>query len=276
VYASPLQSITTDIDSLEQFHDLGWIQFKSDPSLLNWVNRALPRAREAVAAPENAEWLRCGGTWFVGVNLLPNDPQGRVDDSDPVCGEAVSLLEQNSGFPELGLDKAQISICYPGYPKPSASESDSAYRYRRNRDGAHIDGLLAIGPDRRRYLKQPHAYVLGIPMADFSTDASPSVIWESSHGVVRARFREIFSDIDSDRWSEIDITDDYHALRKEIFGQCPRKELQLKRGESFLVHRLALHGIAPWGNNAKAGPDGRMICYFRPQFRNLESWLSAP
>ena len=276
MYGSLLQSITTGTDSLGQFKDVGWLHFKFDPNLLKWVNHALPYAREAVAAPENAAWLRCGGTWFVGVGLLPNDLQGRVENSEPICGEAVSFLEQNYSFAGFELDRAQISVCYPGYPKPSTSESDSAYRYRQNRDAAHIDGLLAIGTNRRRHLKEPHAYVLGIPMTDFCADASPPVIWESSHQIARARFRKFFSDIPPGKWPEVDVTDVYQTLRREIFEQCPRKLLRIKRGESFLVHRLALHGITPWGETATAGPDGRMICYFRPKFRNPEDWLCAP
>ncbi|MCY4219804.1 MAG: hypothetical protein OXE56_11130 [Gammaproteobacteria bacterium] len=276
MYNSRLQSNTSDINLSEQFQNLGWLHFKFDPALLKWVDHVLPYARAAVAAPENAEWLRCGGTWFVGVNLLPNNLQGRVDDSDPISGEAISFLKNNHAFTGFNLDKAQISVCYPGYPKPSETEFGSTYRYRRNRDGAHIDGLLAIGADRRRYLKEPHAYILGIPMTDFNADAAPPVVWESSHNIVRAVFREFFSDIQEELWANVDITNTYHHLRKEVFDKCQRIQLKLKRGESFLVHRLALHGIGPWGETARAGPDGRMICYFRPKFKSPSEWLCAP
>jgi len=42
------------------------------------------------------------------------------------------------------------------------------------------------------------------------------------------------------------------------------------------VHRLALHGIAPWAEGATAGPDGRMIAYFRPEAGGPAGWLGAP
>ena len=35
--------------------------------------RPAPAARAAVSDPANAGWLRCGGTWFAGVDVLAND-----------------------------------------------------------------------------------------------------------------------------------------------------------------------------------------------------------
>ena len=46
------------------------------------------------------------------------------------------------------------------------------------------------------------------------------------------------------------------------------------RGEAYLVHRLALHGIAPWGAGATAGE--RMVIYFRPESGDPAAWLRAP
>jgi hypothetical protein len=44
----------------------------------------------------------------------------------------------------------------------------------------------------------------------------------------------------------------------------------------MLIHRLALHGVAPWAEGAEAGPEGRMIAYFRPEFEGLgDDWLTA-
>jgi len=40
---------------------------------------------------------------------------------------------------------------------------------------------------------------------------------------------------------------------------------------------MTLHGVAPWSQNASAGPDGRMIAYFRPEMSGgVPAWLSAP
>ena len=44
----------------------------------NWADHALPAARAAVTDPANAQWHVCEGTWFVGVDALPNDIRGRV------------------------------------------------------------------------------------------------------------------------------------------------------------------------------------------------------
>ncbi len=49
-------------------------------------------------------------------------------------------------------------------------------------------------------------------------------------------------------------------------------------GGAILVHRHMLHGIAPWAQAATAPPEGRMIAYFRPNFRDdtRADWLTAP
>ncbi|MXZ80771.1 MAG: hypothetical protein F4Z15_05265 [Gammaproteobacteria bacterium] len=266
----------TASDRLREFLAVGWTRFGPDPDLLDWIRHALPHAREAVADSGNANWLRCAGTWFVGANVLANDHQGRIGDSGPLCGEAVSFLRRHCDTPPFHWDRAQISVCYPGYPKSSPSESESSYRYRLHRDAAHVDGLHAEGPNRRRRLRERHAFVLGIPMTEFSCDAAPPVVWKSSHELVRSAFRELFSHTPHEKWPEVDVTDRYQALRRQIFERCPRQEIRIRPGECFLIHRLALHGIAPWGDGASAGPDGRMICYFRPGLCEPLDWLHAP
>ena len=42
-----------------------------------------------------------------------------------------------------------------------------------------------------------------------------------------------------------------------------------------MIHRLALHGIAPWEEDAGADAEGRMIAYFRPVFppERTADWL---
>ncbi len=56
--------------------DRGWQRIGPDPRIAAWAAAALPVARAAVRA--SAEEWRCGGTWFVGVDALPNGPEGQV------------------------------------------------------------------------------------------------------------------------------------------------------------------------------------------------------
>ena len=72
------------------------------------------------------------------------------------------------------------------------------------------------------------------------------------------------------------LTEVYHDLRNRIFAECERVEIVAAPGETYLVHRLALHGIAPWRSRAVADADGRIICYFRPETPSPEGWLNAP
>lgn len=259
-----------------QFFERGWCSFEHDPLLLGWARAALPGARAARNNPEQAKWLRYGGTWFAGVNALANDADGGIDDSGPLRGRAIDFIAAELGLAGFAWDRAQVSICYPGYPQPMPGESPARLNYRRNRDAAHVDGLLREGVDMRRHLREHHAFILGIPMVDFDPQASPFTIWEGSHEIMRASFVERFAGIAAENWGEEDITDTYHRARERAFEECRRVPIYARPGEAYLAHRLSLHGTAPWAENAQAGPDGRMICYFRPPVLGAGEWLRSP
>nr|WP_174826059.1 hypothetical protein [Ruegeria arenilitoris] len=242
--------------------------------MADWVGHALPAARASVTDPAHAEWLDCEGTWFIGVDALDNDPQGRVGQSDALSGQAVDFISQQFG--EHPLHKGQVSVIYPGYPRPRRGEGDSAARYRSKRDAAHVDGLRPMGPDRRRRVDEPHVWILGIPLTDASADAAPMVLWEGSHKILRAAFERALDGHPRDALHLVDITDIYQAARREVFDTCPRIELPAKPGEAYLLHRHCLHGVAPWGESASAGPDGRMIAYFRPECAGgVAEWIES-
>jgi hypothetical protein len=223
-------------------------------------------ARAAIAASEDP-W-RCGGTWFVGVDALPNDPDGGIG------GVALPpALTDVLPWRPPGWHRAQLSTLRPGYPQPWDGESPAAVGYRRNRDAAHVDGLLPEGPERRRHLREPHAFILGLPLTEADPAAAPLVVWEGSQHLIRAALAGVLRPHPPECWAEVDLTDAYHAARRRVFAECRRVELPARPGEALLLHRLVLHGVAPWAEGAWAGPDGRMIAYFRPQFRAFEDWL---
>jgi len=260
----------------QRFLDRGWCRFAVDPHLLVWIEAVLPAARATLDDPAQAKWHRCGGTWFAGVNALPNDGAGVIDGGPPLAGAALDFIRGDLGFDTVALDRGQVSVCFPGYPQPMDGESEAAFRYRRNRDAAHVDGLLREGPARRRHLREHHAFILGIPLVETGPGASSFVVWEGSHEIIREAFRARFAGLDPARWGGEDVTEAYHAARRRVFDACPRVEVRARPGEAYVVHRLALHGIAPWAEGATAGPDGRMIAYFRPEAGGPAGWLGAP
>jgi hypothetical protein len=256
--------------------DKGWARFGHDAGLAAWAGAARGAALARMADPAHrAEWLQCDGTWFVGVDTLLNDATGRVDDSGPLTGPGHA--EARAIYGDLPLHAGQVSVIYPGYPRARMGEGDAAFRYRQRRDAAHVDGLLAVGADRVRMLKERHAYILGVPLTDTDAGASPLVVWEGSHEVMRAAFAAALEGTPPARWGEVDLTDIYTAARRNVFARCARVELPVRVGEATLIHRLALHGVAPWAGGAQAPEDGRMIAYFRPEFSGQGAeWLSAP
>ena len=259
-----------------QFFTRGWCRFERDRRLAEWIDTALPEARATVNDPQYAKWLRYQGTWFAGVNALPNDARGAIGDSGALCGKAVDFIARELKLSAFGWDRAQVSVCHPGYPKPMQGESEALHRYRLNRDAAHVDGLLREGPHRRRFLRECHAFILGIPMVEFDPGASPFVIWEGSHEIMRDSFRRRFGGLQPAGWGDEDITEVYHEARERAFRDCERVEIHAHPGEAYLAHRLSLHGMAPWREAAAAGSDGRMIVYFRPGILQPQEWLNNP
>lgn len=248
------------------------MRFFRDPATVAWGNAVRPAATAAIDDPAHKHWWRSGDTWFVGVNALPNDPDGRVGDSPPLAGAAVDFA-LGLGLTDSKWDRAQVSVMYPGYPQQDATETDAAFRFRRDRNAAHVDGLRPEGPERRRYLREPHAFVLGLPLDD--TRACPMVVWRGSHRIMHAAFAKAFDGVPVSDWGQIDLTEIYADARRAVFETCDMVELHTKPGEAYVIHRMALHGVLPWYPPLK--DPRRAIVYFRPECTGgaLE-WLTAP
>jgi len=245
------------------FFRAGWTTFEADPGLAPWVAAARPAAEAILADPARlAADLRCGGTWFAGVHAFGNDAAGAIaaEGVPALAGEAVEFIAGALGLAGFDWDQAQISACYPGYPQQGAEESAANFRYRLTRDAAHVDGLLRDS-QRRRRLGETHGFILGIPLTPTDREAAPLVVWEGSHEVMRAAFRARLAGLPPSVWGEEDITKAYHAARAEAFDTCPRRVVHVSPGGAYVVHRLALHGVAPWQSAATAP---RVIAYFRP------------
>lgn len=242
----------------------GWHRIGPHPSIARWAAAARTAALDALAG--STEPWRCGGTWFVGLDALPNDPDGTLG-ATPFAWEALPL-------DPVPLHRGQLSVIRPGYPQPSAEETAAAFAFRRDRDAAHLDGLLPIGPSRARMVKEPHGWILGLPLNE--TTACPLTVWEGSHEILRAALLQALEPHPPERWGDIDLTAPYQTARKSVFATCRRIELVTRPGEATLLHRLTLHGVAPWKPSDTAPAEGRMIAYFRPELPTVHDWLTRP
>lgn len=248
----------------------GWCRFAQDEAVRAWAEAVLPAARQAMTDPEMAHWWVCDGTWFVGVDALGNDARGAVGAGPALGGAPVQAISEMFGDMPA-LHKAQVSVVRAGYPRPRAGESEAAFGYRLRRDAAHVDGIRAEGAERRRRIVEPHAFVLGLPLTDAGPEAAPMVVWEGSHALMRARLGAALAGYAPEAWGQVDITDAYVAARREVFETCKRVEVYARPGESYLLHRLTLHGVAPW----RAGAGDRIIAYFRPEMPSVREWVEA-
>ena len=238
--------------------------FGYDADVARWAQAAAVRMRQVVQDPNvRAANLRHQGTWFVGVDVLPNDAHGAVDGVPFQASWRATL-------PDLPLHPAQVSIIYAGYPQQDAEESAANHRFRRDRCAAHVDGLLPVGEAKRRFPLEHHAYILGMPLNE--VPQAPTVVWKGSHKIMQAALSEVIGHADP---ATVDVTELYQAARRDVFARCEQVALTPKMGEAMLIHRFALHGTAPWGDMPAAdAPDGRMIAFFRPETTALD-WLRA-
>lgn len=242
----------------------GWATCAVGQDASDWIAAARAAGLRALADPEmRARWLQCEGTWFVGVDALPNGADGSLDGVPLPLAVAAILA------PFGALHRAQLSVVFPGYPRPRAGESAAAFSYRLRRDAAHVDGITAEGPDRRRNVTEPHGIILGLPLSGAAPGSSPLVVWEGSPAVMGAALRQAHEGTPE---RAVDVTEVYVAARRRVFETCRRVAIVAAPGEMVLLHRHALHGIAPWTSGQEAEP--RMIAYFRPLMPGgLENWL---
>ncbi|THH38233.1 hypothetical protein E4Z66_01260 [Aliishimia ponticola] len=241
--------------------DTGAVQFAATDDSRNWARAAY---HAALRLPRTQGDLRHGRTWFPGVDALPNAADGSVD------GVALRGPWQDA-LPLHGapLHRAQLSIVYPGYPQRDPDQSEANHRYRVTRCAAHVDGLLPDGPDRRRFAREFHAYILGIHLNDCAD--APTVFWPGSHRIVAEALRQA---IGAGPIAQTDITEAYHEARRKVFDTVDPKPLQGAPGAALLLHRFTLHGTAPWTGGDHA--EGRMTAFFRPEFPDPQTWLNAP
>ena len=125
-------------------------------------------------------------------------------------------------------------------------------------------------------MQEFHGFILGLPLNAVPAGASPFVIWEGSHHILRDMLRAAYAEVDPADWAGVDVTEVYQETRRRIWAECRRVEITARPGEAYVVHRFALHGVAPW-RAARPGPsDGRMIAYFRPHWTGrLDDWLQV-
>ena len=250
----------------------GFAVYPAEAATRTWVDAAAPAAEAALQDPALADWYQCENTWFVGLDALPNDSVGRLNGSGPLTGAAMAAAQALVGAAPP-LHPAQLSVTFPGYPKPRAGETEAAFRYRLNRDAAHVDGVIGKGSPKRRFVEEPHAYILGVALNDADPHSAPLVAWRGSHRIMHAAFARAFQDVPRSARAHHDLTDIYVAARKAVFDSCERVALPLKRAEAVLLHPFTLHGVAPWGG----GQGDRRIAYVRPELDGgIDAWLALP
>lgn len=245
----------------------GFAVFDYDPGVAAWAAEATDLMKVIVQDTDTrSRNMRHGDTWFIGLDMLPNAADGSIGGT-PLPGAWRGEVA------DLPLHRAQVSVVYPGYPRRGPADSEAQHRYRVRRGAAHVDGLLPLGPQRRRFAREYHAYILAVPLNEVR--ASPTMVWQGSHRIMQAALVQAIGTADP---AAVDVTEAYQAARREVFETCRQVPLYLRVGETALIHRFALHGTAPWDPAVTDDTgEGRMIAFFRPECAGGSAeWLVAP
>ena len=127
----------------------GFAVFDSDRQVTAWARAAEQQARDIAADPAvKAANLRHGETWFVGVDALPNGPDGSIAGV-PLTGPWHDHITAPASW-----HPAQLSIVYPGYPKQDVGESHSGAAAEPVKR-CTVDGLARQSPHHGRGISRP-------------------------------------------------------------------------------------------------------------------------
>ena len=263
----------------------GWCFLNTDNDHYDWINEAKKQIKfkfsQNVIKDQD---LRSGSTWFVGTNFLDNNSQGKIG-ARQFSKKIINNISSYFGTKIQYWDKGQVSICWPGYPKKDTLESEKSFNFRIKRFASHIDGIIPLGSKKRRFAKEYHAFILGLPiMNNFKNNAS-LVVWEGSHKIFRNFFRNIYEGVSSNKISHIDITELYNECRNKVFTKCNVKKIVPNFKQPYLLDRHLLHGIDQWKdqnfgsyvikhkNSVNNLSNGRIVVYFRPVFSDPYDWI---
>lgn len=252
-------------EAKEVFERCGYIRFPFEQYIATWATHAQGACDGILDDPSNAIWWRHQHTWFVGVDALPNDERGQLPGGPPLQGSAIDFIRQRFGF-SGPWHRGQLSVCFPGYPMRDERETEQSHKYRMTRDAAHVDGLKGEGEPKRRHLREPHQFILGVPLNETEAGAAPFVIWEGSHIIMQEMFEAAFMGLHPNQWGDVDVTAAYQQTRRLVFETCRRVVVHAKPGEAYVAHRFSVHGVSPWiAETAEAlSRAKRAIAYFRP------------
>ena len=239
------------------FFERGWVRFPFDPEIATWVGAARAPAVQTLDDPELRRlWLRCGGTWFAGVNALPNTADGALPEHavPPLGGRAIEFIARHLGLVRIRMGQgAGLDL----FSRLSAT-------LRRGKRGRI---WFSIAP-RRCACRRVAPVRSGPPK---NTQRNPWVHpWPSADRCTRQRcadggLRRLATKSCAGRFQNAwrvsrrgtgrrkMWTEAYVSARRQCFERCPRVTIPARLGEVYLVHRLCLHGVAPWPVGAADG-----------------------
>ena len=93
------------------FGNTGYIEFGYDEQIAKWAECAKKKSSGILADPAHLQkWLQCEGTWFVGVDVLPNNSSGDFTNAK-LPHVFRSFMDKINLKP---YHKAQLSVIFPG------------------------------------------------------------------------------------------------------------------------------------------------------------------
>ena len=168
------------------FGTTGWRRFKAHDEIKRWANAARKFASGAAQTPALKEkWLQCEGTWYVGVDVLPSDEDGRFEGIE-LAGPALRVnskrghkasapragLNSLSGISKTKAGRNQGWVCLSADAGRGACGRAFARRRRAPPHVARAPCLRAwFALERLRYQSQPDGCLGGLA-SDYAQSVS--------------------------------------------------------------------------------------------------------
>lgn len=271
-----------DQNSFAHYQKFGWVKFCSDKRLLNWLDSLQKNCDIDSLYPRHDyhHLWRCDGTWFVGVDTIPNDHHGIVRQSLPLDGSIIDFIKQHL-WQRPQWHRGQLSVCFPEYPKKGDEDTLKSWQFRIKHHAAHCDGIHGIGKftndqKKSRFLKEHHRFILAIPLDNITQHNAPMMLWQESHRLIQKMLCDVFANMLTCEWQNYDITKIYQHCRRHILETITPIAMTANYGDAYLLHRHLLHGIKSW-DRANHEAKIRRIIYFRPSYhhdsKSMHDWL---
>ncbi len=198
------------------------------------IGRDTPWMRQGLRSPNpvNRHGAALRRHLVRGCRRTPQRRDGAVPGGPPFLARPMEFIKNDLRFAPP-LHRAQVSVCYPGYPRTSPDETPAAFGFRLNRDASPCRRASGGRPGSPPLPERAAAYIWGFRSRKPVRMPRRWSLWQGSHRHMGKVFTEALANKAQAEWPGIDLTEAYQAARREVFASLPEGGLANEAGGSL-------------------------------------------